>query len=64
MLSMKLNMLTVFNPALVNHIKLNKTPFYYKKDVKRHYIISKKFQEDIKQEEVIFQDGDADCAFS
>jgi len=65
MLHMKLNMLTTFNPLLSNHIKNHRTPFIHKRRMKRHYIISKIFKNDLLSDrQIALQDGDADCAFT
>lgn len=60
MIELKLNMLTVFNDDLISSAKNVRSPFYFKKIVKKPYFISKQF-EFIK--ELNFQDGDGDCAF-
>ncbi|MEM6347765.1 MAG: GNAT family N-acetyltransferase [Bacteroidota bacterium] len=65
MQQMKLNMLSVFHPALVAHIRANQHPFFHLRDLRRHYIIAKEFADDITaQGEIVIQDGDADCAFT
>jgi hypothetical protein len=60
MIELRLNMLTTFNYDLVCSIDKIKSPFYFKKVVKKPYFIFKKF-EFIK--DLCFQDGDGDCAF-
>jgi hypothetical protein len=61
----KLNMLTVFHPDLVTFFKSNTTRFIYKRDIRRHYIITKALDIHFKEKEkLIIQDGDADCAFT
>ena len=65
MLQRKLRTLTVFQPELVAFFKQNPKPFIHLHPLQRHYIISRKFAELLKQQpEVIIQDGDADCAFT
>ena len=65
MLNRKLRTLTVFQPALVAFFKQHPKPFIHLHPLNRHYIISKKFAELLKQQpEVVIQDGDADCAFT
>lgn len=65
MLKMKLNMLTVFHPALVAIIKERKTPFFKKRDFKRHYIIGKVLGKQLAATpDFIIQDGDADAVFT
>lgn len=60
MVNMRLNMLTTFNEELASSIKKIKSPFYFKKDIRKPYFISKKFE---FITELNFQDGDGDCAF-
>lgn len=65
MLTMKLNMLTVFHPVLVAMIKKGKTPFFLKRDFKRHYIIGKVLGQQLAATPNFeIQDGDADAAFT
>ena len=65
MMQRKLRTLTVFQPELVVFFKQHPNPFIHLHPLKRHYIISKKFAESLKQQpEVVIQDGDADCAFT
>lgn len=65
MLQRNLRTLTVFHPELVAFFKANPRPFIYLHPLQRHYIISKKFAEQLSQQsEVKMQDGDADCAFT
>lgn len=64
MLTEKLDMLTTFHAGLVEYLRSGKTPFYHKRKMKRHYIITKKFLPQITDRKIILQDGDADCAFT
>jgi hypothetical protein len=65
MLDEKLNMLSVFHEELVSELKKSFHKFIFKKKIKRHYVISKVFSQDLKKNDnVILQDGDADCAFT
>jgi GNAT superfamily N-acetyltransferase len=65
MLQRKLRTLSVFHPELEAFFKQHPKPFIYLHPLKRHYIISKKFAEQLsRQTEVVIQDGDADCAFT
>lgn len=65
MVKMKLDMLTVFHPTLVQLIKKGKTPFFKKRDFKRHYIIGKVLGEQLAATpNFIIQDGDADAVFT
>ena len=59
---MKLDMLTVFHPLLVDYWQKNKGPFFMRRPLQRHYIISKAFG--AVDGEVFVQDGDADAAFT
>ena len=54
---------TTFHRELVQHLKEHKTPALLKREIKRHYLISKFFN---VPEKVSFeiQDGDADCIFT
>ena len=61
----QLNMLTVFHPAIVRHFEGHATPFIYKRQIKRHYIISKVLDAHFTDHnKLAIQDGDADCAFT
>ncbi|MEI7595309.1 MAG: GNAT family N-acetyltransferase [Bacteroidota bacterium] len=60
MLELKLNMITVFNYELSVSLNKIKTPFYFKKTIKKPYFITKKFD---FLEDLYFQDGDGDCVF-
>jgi GNAT superfamily N-acetyltransferase len=60
MLHMKLNMITTFNEEMVKSLNNLKPPFLYKKQIKRTYFISNKFD---FIHGLNFQDGDGDCAF-
>jgi len=65
LLSLKLDMLTVFHPKLVQSIKNNKTPFFKTRNFKRHYIISKVLGEQLAATpNFTIQDGDADAVFT
>jgi len=65
MLKMKLDMLTVFHPKLVQVIKKGKTPFFKKRTFKRHYIIGKVLGEQLAATpNFSIQDGDADAVFT
>jgi GNAT superfamily N-acetyltransferase len=65
LVSLKLDMLTVFHPALVKAIKKGETPFFKKRDFKRHYIIGKVMGDQLAATpDFIIQDGDADAAFT
>lgn len=65
MLDKKLNMITVFHSELAEYIQRNPSPFFLKRKMKRHYLISKNFADEMKSvNEIEFQDGDGDCAFT
>jgi GNAT superfamily N-acetyltransferase len=65
LLGLKLDMLTVFHPVLVQTIKNGNTPFFKKRAFKRHYIIGKVLGEQLAATpDFIIQDGDADAAFT
>lgn len=64
MLQVRAETLTVFNPWLCKCILENKSPFLYKRNMKRHYLISKTLKNVVETGEVIIQDGDGDCAFT
>lgn len=65
LVKLKINMLTVFQPALVEYWKKNSGKQFLKRKMNRHYIISKVFENQLlNQKEIIFQDGDADAAFT
>jgi GNAT superfamily N-acetyltransferase len=61
----KLNMLTLFQPDLVEAIKKNCSSFFLIRRLQRHYIISKKFEKNkVNSNSISIQDGDADVAFT
>jgi len=60
MLESKLNMVTIFNKELVSSINQIKSPFYFKKVIRKPYFISKRFE---LVKDLCFQDGDGDCVF-
>lgn len=65
LLEMKLDMLTVFHPVLVAYLEQATTPFFLKRTFKRHYIIGKVLEKQLKATpNFIIQDGDADAAFT
>lgn len=65
MLDMNLDMLTVFHPKLVEHLKKKKSPFFLKRGFQRHYIVSKVFEQQVWANQPFdIQDGDADAAFT
>lgn len=65
MVRLGLNMLTVFHPAIVQHLQENNSPFIYKRRIKRNYIITKTLDAHFADHaSVQIQDGDADCAFT
>ena len=55
---------TVFDPDIVAYLESNRTIALYKKQIKRHYIISKTLHHLLGTGKVVIQDGDADCAFT
>jgi hypothetical protein len=61
----KLSMLTVFHPSLVDYFEKHSTPFIYLRAIRRHYIISKVLDAHFTdRDQLMIQDGDADCAFT
>jgi GNAT superfamily N-acetyltransferase len=65
MREMRLNMITTFHPALKEYLLNHSTPFIYKKEFTREYLVSKIFQEDlVNNSSHLFQDGDGDVAFT
>lgn len=65
LLDLRLDMLTVFHPLLVAYWEKQGKPFFMRRKMQRHYIISKVFENQLTmQGEVIVQDGDADAAFT
>ena len=65
MLARKLNMLTIFHKDIVAYLTSNATPFIYKRNIKRNYIITKALDAHFSDNgKLVIQDGDADCAFT
>ncbi|OFY63532.1 MAG: hypothetical protein A3H98_08435 [Bacteroidetes bacterium RIFCSPLOWO2_02_FULL_36_8] len=66
LLKWKINTFTTFNPDITLFLRNNRTPALFKRDIKRHYIISDVFRKIIFQDAFEFeiQDGDADCSFT
>ncbi len=62
-LSLKVDVLTVFNVRLVNEMKQKNHPFVFRKDVKRLMAVSKTLS-DSYQQYPSFQDGDGDVVFT
>ncbi len=60
MLRLKLDMLTTYDEKLSAAFRNMKTPFYFQKEIKKPYLIAKKFPWANKLK---FQDGDGDAAF-
>lgn len=64
-MALKADMVSVFHPALVKEMETGRHPFYLRRQLQRHFIISKVFQDAFRQNgEVEIQDGDADAAFT
>lgn len=61
---LRLNMLTVFHPLLVDYFHKNRSPFYKKRPFHRHYIVSRQFEQKLRDYRFGIQDGDADAAFT
>lgn len=56
---------TVFHPAMVAALQSGPHPFFKLRTFKRHYIIGKVLEEDLKETGAFrLQDGDADAAFT
>ena len=55
---------TIFHPGLVEGFQKSGYPALYRKTVKRHYIISRVFDQFSAYDVYEIQDGDADCAFT
>lgn len=64
MFNMNLNMFTTFNNSLLNYLRSHRTPFLHKRRMKRYYMISKVFKNNLYNNKINFQDGDGDCAFT
>ena len=60
----KIKTATIFNKSLVKAFQVNSRPALYTRSIKRHYIISKIFDNFSISEEYEIQDGDADAAFT
>ena len=61
----KLSMLTVFHSEIVRFFQSQSTPFIYLRSIRRHYIISKLLDAHFTdRDQLMIQDGDADCAFT
>ena len=60
MVSLKLNMVTLFHEDIASYFFQIKTPFIFRKKIKKSFFISKKFE---AIDKLNFQDGDGDCAF-
>ena len=60
MINLKLNMVTLFHEDFSTYFHQIKTPFLFKKNIKKTYFISK---EQSAVNNLNFQDGDGDCVF-
>ena len=58
------NMLSCFHSELIEAILNNKFPGIHKREIKRHYIVSKVFEQQLERYPIVLQDGDADCVFT
>ena len=64
-LALKADMVSVWHPALVSAMESGSHPFYLRRRLQRHFIISKVFEAAFgRNGEVEIQDGDADAAFT
>ncbi len=60
----KIKTFTTFYTEIADYFSKNKTPALFKRELKRHYIISTVFGNSIQPEEFEIQDGDGDCSFT
>ncbi len=60
----RVNAFTVFHPALVTQLRQYRSLFFLKREVRRHYLISKVFEAESFDEGFEIQDGDGDCGFT
>ena len=60
----QINTLTTFHPMLKDQLPIRKISGLLARTVKRHYIISRIFNEFDAENQYLIQDGDADCAFT
>ncbi len=64
LLKWKIKTFTTFKSEITRYLSNNKTPALFKREIKRHYIISNFFSTSIFEEEYEIEDGDADCSFT
>jgi GNAT superfamily N-acetyltransferase len=65
MVEKELNMLTVFHKDIVEYLSTHSHPYIYNRPIKRNYIITKALDAHFPdKQDLIIQDGDADCAFT
>jgi GNAT superfamily N-acetyltransferase len=65
MVERELNMLTVFHKDIVAYLSTHSHPYIYNRPIKRNYIITKALDAHFPDKnDLIIQDGDADCAFT
>lgn len=60
-ISLRINTFSCFHPEISAYLQKHRTPALYKKEINRHYIISKVFTIPPSFD---IQDGDADCSFT
>lgn len=60
----RVNAFTVFHPAVVEGLRQRKSLLFLKREVRRHYLISRVFEPEIYHENFEIQDGDGDCGFT
>lgn len=60
----QVNMLSCFHPLLSKVILKEAFPGIHKREIRRHYIVSKVFETQLKDLNIVLQDGDADCVFT
>ncbi|NUO01589.1 MAG: GNAT family N-acetyltransferase [Saprospiraceae bacterium] len=58
----RVNAFTVFHPALVERLRQRQSLLFLKREVRRHYLISRVF--DLETSGFEIQDGDGDCGFT
>lgn len=65
MIGQELNVLTVFHKDIVEYLGTHSHPYIYNRSIKRNYIITKALDAHFPDKnDLIIQDGDADCAFT
>ncbi|MFH2141008.1 MAG: hypothetical protein ABIJ97_01200, partial [Bacteroidota bacterium] len=65
MLKYRLRTVSIFQPQFASYISKNSSPFFKKRQMKKSFLITEKLKKHLENiEDIQFQDGDGDSAFT